>query len=214
MSPAAAVDAQGPSTRALYEKLEDRILGRDQVGSTEACYDLVRSGRPLTEMLREAVRIHGPYTHVPYHERIDNGFVNFVNNDHCLLSARATLHLSKWLPAAVAGLPMAQTIWYIPTGLDIWNQKINKAPGHYARGMAPQKGSPLHCARSTSSASGNREVTSAAIRRSPRPRTTRPGALVAARQSRCWPAVPPCSHTCRAPRGNARRSCRCRQYSW
>ena len=24
---------------------------------------------------------------------------------------------------------MAQTIWYIPTGLDIWNQKINKAPG-------------------------------------------------------------------------------------
>ncbi len=30
-------------------------------------------------------------------------------------------------------LPMAQTIWYIPTGLDIWNQKINKAPGHYTR---------------------------------------------------------------------------------
>jgi hypothetical protein len=42
----------------------------------------VRDGRPLPEMLREAVRIHGPYTHVPYHERIDNGFVNFVNNDH------------------------------------------------------------------------------------------------------------------------------------
>ena len=33
-------------------------------------------------MLREAIRIHGPYTHVPYHERIDKGFVNFVNNDH------------------------------------------------------------------------------------------------------------------------------------
>jgi len=70
--------------------------------------------------------LHGPYTHVPYHERIDNGFVNFVNNDHCLLSARATLHLSQWLPPTAAGLPMAQTIWYIPTGLDIWNQKINE----------------------------------------------------------------------------------------
>ena len=46
-------------------------------------------------MLREAVRIHAPYTHVPYHERMDDGYVNFVNNDHCLLSARATLHLSK-----------------------------------------------------------------------------------------------------------------------
>ena len=33
-------------------------------------------------------------------------------------------------------LPMAQTIWYIPTGLDIWNQKINRAPGHYTRGFA------------------------------------------------------------------------------
>ena len=29
-------------------------------------------------MIAEAVRIHAPITHVPYHERIDNGFVNFV----------------------------------------------------------------------------------------------------------------------------------------
>ena len=49
------------------------------------------------------------------------------------LSARATLNLTKLLPEELAGLPMAQTIWYIPTGLDIWNQKILKAPGHYAR---------------------------------------------------------------------------------
>src|SRR5947208_3566666 len=142
MSLAEAVNDPGASARALYEKLEDRILARDQVGASEIYYDLARNGRPLTEMLREAVRIHGPYTHVPYHERIDNGFVNFVNNDHCLLSARATLHLSKWLPAEAAGLPMAQTIWYIPTGLDIWNQKINKAPGHYARAMRGQGGTP------------------------------------------------------------------------
>ena len=142
MSLAEAVNDRGAPARALYDKLEDRVLARDQVGASECYYDLVRAGRPLPEMLREAVRIHGPYTHVPYHERIDDGFVNFVNNDHCLLSARATLHLSKWLPAEMAGLPMAQTIWYIPTGLDIWNQKINKAPGHYARGMGPQSGAP------------------------------------------------------------------------
>ena len=37
------------------------------------------------------------------------------------------------LPPHLAMLPMAQTIWYIPTGLDIWNQKIDKAPGHYTR---------------------------------------------------------------------------------
>jgi hypothetical protein len=140
----AAVDTSPdhPSVRSLYDRLEDRILARDQIGASETYYELTRRGRPLPEMLREAIRIHGPYTHVPYHERIDDGFVNFVNNDHCLLSARASLHLSKWLPADTAGLPMAQTVWYIPTGLDIWNQKINKAPGHYARGMAPQNGAP------------------------------------------------------------------------
>ena len=37
---------------------------------------------------------------------------------------------------------MAQTIWYIPTGLDIWNQKIGKAPGHYSRGFQKVEGPP------------------------------------------------------------------------
>ncbi len=130
------------AARHLYTKLEDRILARDQVGASEAYYDLVKTGRPLKEIVAEGVRIHAPLTHVPYHERIDQGFVNFVNNDHCLLSARATTHLTKLLPPHLAMLPMAQTIWYIPTGLDIWNQKINKAPGHYSRGMTPQ-GEPV-----------------------------------------------------------------------
>jgi hypothetical protein len=118
---------------ALYGKLEDRILARDQKGASEVYYELARQKRPVTEIIAEAVRIHAPYTHVPYHERIDDGYVNFVNNDHCLLSARAGLNLSRLVPQDCAALPLAQTIWYIPTGLDIWNQKILKAPGHYAR---------------------------------------------------------------------------------
>ena len=128
MSEATAA-ARPASVSDRYAALEERILDRDQVGASEVYYDLHREGRPLEEMLLEATRIHGPYTHVPYHERIDDGFVNFVNNDHCLLSARATLNLVRLLPPEAAGLAMAQTIWYIPTGLDIWNQKILKAPG-------------------------------------------------------------------------------------
>jgi hypothetical protein len=136
--------ALAASTRPdpLYTALEERILDRDQKGASGVYYDLVRAGRPLPEMLREAIRIHAPYTHVPYHERMDDGYVNFVNNDHCLLSARASLYLSRMVPAATAGLPMAQTIWYIPTGLDIWNQKIGKAPGHYVRGFKVADGLP------------------------------------------------------------------------
>ena len=126
----------------LYGRLEERILDRDSVGASDVYYRLCREGRPLAELLREATRIHAPYTHVPHHERIDDGYVNFVNNDHCLLSARATHHLSDMVSPEIAGLPMAQTVWYIPTGLDIWNQKINRAPGHYARGFKRGEGPP------------------------------------------------------------------------
>src|SRR3954447_21698741 len=127
-----AAISNAPKPEALYGKLEDRILARDQKGASDVYYDLVRERRPMKEIIAEAVRIHAPYTHVPYHERIDDGYVNFVNNDHCLLSARAAVNLTRLVPEDCAALPLAQTIWYIPTGLDIWNQKILKAPGHYA----------------------------------------------------------------------------------
>jgi hypothetical protein len=128
----------------LYAKLEERILARDQLGTSAVFYDLVRAGRPRTEILREVVRIHAPYTHVPYHQRLDGGFVRFVNNDHCLLSARTSLHLPGYLPPALADLPAAQTLWYVPTGLDPWNQLLGKAPGHYGgRGQKRDPGAPV-----------------------------------------------------------------------
>src|SRR6202161_827684 len=95
---------------ALYAALEERILARDQKGASDVYYDLVRQHRPMTEIIAEGVRIHAPYTHVPYHERIDDGYVNFVNNDHCLLSARAAVQLSKMVPEDCAALPHEKTI--------------------------------------------------------------------------------------------------------
>jgi len=133
---------QHHGAEAAYAQLEDRILARDQLGASEAFYDVVRAGQPLNEIIAEGVRVHAPYTHVPYHQRIDDGYPNFVNNDHCLLSARATLHLTRLMPEGLNMLPMAQTIWYIPTGLDIWNQKVNKAPGHYTRGFRGEIANP------------------------------------------------------------------------
>ena len=131
-----ASTARSNEAARLYGALEERILARDQVGASRAYYEIVKAGRPQAEIIAEATRIHAPYTHVPYHERIDDGYVNFVNNDHCLLSARAAINLTKLVPDSLSMLPLAQTIWYIPTGLDVWNQKLNKAPGHYTRGWS------------------------------------------------------------------------------
>ena len=120
-------------TRTQYERLRDHVMQRDQPGATAVTYDLIRAGRATTEILSETVRIHAPYTHVPYHQRMDGGFVRFVNNDHALLSARATLSLQHLMPETLHHLPLAQTAWYVPSSLDIWNQLLGKVPGHYAR---------------------------------------------------------------------------------
>ena len=118
---------------ADYARLEERIVARDQLGASQALYGLVKRGRPVTEIVRETVRIHAPYTHVPYHQRLDDGVVKFVNNDHCLLSERVGLPLSGMVSPSLRWLPMAQSVWYIPTGLDPWNQLLGRAPGHYTR---------------------------------------------------------------------------------
>jgi hypothetical protein len=126
-----ATRAQLPT--ADYARLEERIVARDQLGASQALYGLVKRGQPVTEIVRETVRIHAPYTHVPYHQRLDDGVVKFVNNDHCLLSERVGLPLSGMVSPSLRWLPMAQSVWYIPTGLDPWNQLLGRAPGHYTR---------------------------------------------------------------------------------
>ena len=116
-----------------YARLEERIVARDQKGASDALYGLIKDGRSVADITRETVRIHAPYTNVPYHQRLDDGVVKFVNNDHCLLSERVGLPLSKAVREELRYLPIAQTVWYMPTGLDPWNQLLGKAPGHYTR---------------------------------------------------------------------------------
>src|SRR5881396_3013176 len=118
---------------AEYAHLEERILARDQVGTSQVLYGLLKEARPVTEILRETVRIHAPYTHVPYHQRLDDGVVKFVNNDHCLLSERVCLPLMSLVRPELRLLPLTQTVGYMPTGLDPWNQLLGQAPGHYTR---------------------------------------------------------------------------------
>src|SRR5207245_1328002 len=119
---------------AEYARLEERILAREQIAASQVLYGLLKQGRPVTEIVGETVRIHAPYTHVPYHQRLDDGVVKFVNNDHCLLSERVGLPLASLVHPELSLLPLAQSVWYIPTGLDPLNQLLGRAPGHKAYG--------------------------------------------------------------------------------
>ena len=129
----ASYDRPDARTAAMYAALEEGIVSRDQETASDILYALIRAGRPLEEMLLETVRIHGPYTQAPFHQRLDDGFVRFVNNDHCLLSGRLAMRMPAVLSDRHRFLPIAQTMWYVPTGLDAWNQLLGKAPGHYGR---------------------------------------------------------------------------------
>ncbi|MDE2894785.1 MAG: hypothetical protein OXN87_05225 [Chloroflexota bacterium] len=120
-------------TAAAYDRYRETIVERDNTSALHQAFDLIKEGRPTTEILSETIRAHAPYTHVPYHQRIDSGIVRFVNNDHCLLSSRATLGLQNMVSEEMRHLPLSQTAWYVPTGLDIWNQLKGRMPGHYSR---------------------------------------------------------------------------------
>ena len=55
------------------ERLATQITGwasSTAMGSTQ--------GRSVQEMVREATRIHAPYTHVPFHQRLDGGDVRHL----------------------------------------------------------------------------------------------------------------------------------------
>ena len=129
----ASYDRPDARTAAMYAALEEGIVSRDQETASDVLYNLIRAGRPLDELVLETVRIHGPYTQTPFHQRLDDGFVRFVNNDHCLLSGRLAMRMPEVLSKGHRFLPIAQTMWYVPTGLDAWNQLLGKAPGHYGR---------------------------------------------------------------------------------
>ena len=129
----ASYDRPDARTAAMYAALEEGIVSRDQETASDVLYNLIRAGRPLDELVLETVRIHGPYTQTPFHQRLDDGFVRFVNNDHCLLSGRLAMRMPAVLSDKHRFLPIAQTMWYVPTALDAWNQLLGKAPGHYGR---------------------------------------------------------------------------------
>ena len=64
-----------------------------------------------------------PYLHVPsHHKLLPNGEFRNVNYDHTILGIRAGIRLQPWLSEREKYLTLAQAIWYVPQGLDVWAQ--------------------------------------------------------------------------------------------
>ncbi len=116
-----------------FDLLTDAILERDQPRTADLFYGMVaRDGRSIGDALSVVSAAEAPFVQVPCHINIKDGAVALVNNDHTLLGLRASTHLMPYLPEKYRLLPLLQSVWYIPAGLDIWNQLLAKYPGRYA----------------------------------------------------------------------------------
>lgn len=116
-----------------FDLLTDAILQRDQPRTAGLFHQMVtRDGRTIGEALSVVTAAEAPFVQVPCHVNIRDGNISLINNDHTILGLRASTYLMPYLPEKYRLLPLLQSVWYIPAGLDIWNQLLAKYPGRYA----------------------------------------------------------------------------------
>lgn len=120
------------SDRAVAQ-LTEAILERDPVRTTDLFFQMVRrEGRSLPDALAAVTKAEAPFVNVPCHVNVRDGSIALVNNDHTILGLRTSVALRPFVPPGHELLPLLQSVWYIPAGLDIWNQLLGKYPGRYA----------------------------------------------------------------------------------
>jgi hypothetical protein len=118
---------------ATTDRLTDAILQRDQPRTTDLFFQMVRrDGHSLGEALGAVTAAEAPFVQVPNHINVRDGMITLVNNDHTILGLRTAAALAPFLPESHRLLPLLQAVWYVPAGLDIWNQLLGKYPGRYA----------------------------------------------------------------------------------
>ncbi len=113
--------------------VREAILERDQPRTADLFFRMVRrEGRSVAEALSVVTAAEAPFVQVPSHLNVRDGQVTLINNDHTILGLRTSVSLTPFVPEAYRLLPLLQSVWYIPAGLDIWNQLLGKYPGRYA----------------------------------------------------------------------------------
>jgi hypothetical protein len=113
--------------------LTEAILERDQPRTADLFYGMVaRDGRSLREALSTVTAAEAPFVQVPSHINVKDGAITLINNDHTILGLRTSVSLQPFLPERYRMLSFLQSVWYIPAGLDIWNQLLGRYPGRYA----------------------------------------------------------------------------------
>jgi len=128
-----------------FDLLTEAILERDQPRTTDLFFRMVtRDGRTTSDALSVVTAAEAPFVQVPSHINMRDGQITLINNDHTILGLRTSTSLAPFLPETHRLLPLLQSVWYIPAGLDIWNQLLGKYPGRYATMKGMEVPPPSH----------------------------------------------------------------------
>ena len=120
---------------ATLDQLDEEIRNAQYREAADTfCRLVVEENVPIRDGVAAAVRAAAPFVQVPSHlMRKPNGELRGVNYDHTILGWRGAVALMSYLPKRQAVLPAVQAMWYVPQGLNIWEQLLCEFPGHYAR---------------------------------------------------------------------------------
>jgi hypothetical protein len=123
------------SDTVLLGQMDAYILdGRHHEATDVYCRLVAANPADAARITTHAIATAGPYLHVPaHHKLLPNGEFRNVNYDHTILGFRAGLRLQPWLCEREKYLTLAQAMYYVPQGLDVWAQLECGFPGHYAR---------------------------------------------------------------------------------
>jgi hypothetical protein len=117
----------------FVDQFTDAILKHDQPGVADLFFRMVRrEDRSVGDALTAVTAAEAPFVQVPNHINVRDGQITLINNDHTILGLRTSTALTPYLPETHQLLPLLQSVWYVPAGLDIWNQLLGKYPGRYA----------------------------------------------------------------------------------
>ena len=117
-----------------YAQWREHMLLAKPAEATDDFCALLKEGGDPKDLLLKTFEATGPHLHVPYHLRyLPNGSIDLVPYDHTVLSFRACRHLVDSMPDDYRWLPLAQSMWYTPQGLDRWGQVHGTFPGHYCK---------------------------------------------------------------------------------
>src|SRR3982074_992403 len=121
--------------KVSLERLVEEINQAQYRQAAESfCRLVADEERPLQEVVHTAISAAAPFVQVPSHMmRQPNGEMRGVNYDHTILGWRGEIALMSKMNERRAILPSIQAMWYVPQGLNIWEQIICEFPGHYAR---------------------------------------------------------------------------------